>query len=385
MKKMQKRLLARSLGERRYRFNRPLLALATLLLGGAIGCGSGHPQTIPRQLAGATRQGPFVSPYAYEWFLRGEQALQVGDYDAAQEAFHRAEAWGPEDPLVMARVAESYAHLGDTAFAERWLTRGLERFPQSESLWRTRAKLARMQGDAAGTESALVRAYCIAPSSEQAVMELAASLGSTHPEHRAPLLRTFRLQTGSTYRTATAEFDAALAAIPVSLGHAAEAMHYLLAHTPGGRAHVERGLAALRDNNRTITAGLLVSLLEPAAVSKTLRIGLLADAGLVADASRFLEEHGASSTDDTIRLWMRLNDTEKARLLAEREYRAAPTLRHAWRLARIETAHPQREVVLRGAARLAAIPPTTTPYPEAQQLLREVMSRERLSGLARAF
>ena len=59
----------------------------------------------------------------------GVQLFQQGNYADARESFQAALALKPEDPAVLYNLGECYAHLGDTAKAERFYQDCLHRAP----------------------------------------------------------------------------------------------------------------------------------------------------------------------------------------------------------------------------------------------------------------
>ncbi|MCA9583119.1 MAG: tetratricopeptide repeat protein, partial [Myxococcales bacterium] len=79
---------------------RVLGLLCGCLLASVSGCGGAKTPEVTRTLDGAARRGYFVSPYSYEWYVRGELAMERGDFEGAADAFERALLGPEEDPYV---------------------------------------------------------------------------------------------------------------------------------------------------------------------------------------------------------------------------------------------------------------------------------------------
>ncbi len=95
-----------------------VLVLATAALGS--GCTRRSSYVTTRQIGGESVRGEFISPAAYEAFLRGEMALANSDYDAAIREFRRAQLRS-SDGLILGRLAIAYARSGNIALAEQLL------------------------------------------------------------------------------------------------------------------------------------------------------------------------------------------------------------------------------------------------------------------------
>ena len=101
----------------------------------AVGCATTQPRTVTRIVDGRVQKGPFIPPYAYAWFIRGEVAATQGRYDAAVVAFESARATPSEDPYLLSRLADAHQKAGDRSAAidvvtetgdtgQYWLTEG---------------------------------------------------------------------------------------------------------------------------------------------------------------------------------------------------------------------------------------------------------------------
>ncbi len=126
---------------------------------------------MPRRIDGEIVTGPAVAPRTYEIFLEGERALARGNLEAARRAFAAA---SPEsDPVVLGRLAEVSARLGDASGAKRMLDEGDRRFPDSEAISMARARVAETSGDVEAAIAAYRRASELAPSSPDPVLAAA--------------------------------------------------------------------------------------------------------------------------------------------------------------------------------------------------------------------
>ncbi|MCP3098555.1 tetratricopeptide repeat protein [Myxococcus sp. K15C18031901] len=79
--------------------------------------------------AAATDEGAFSSSASYGHYLRARLAHHAGDHRAAVDALRLALATDEGHPLLLTRLAEEYARLGDLEKAERELRRAVERAP----------------------------------------------------------------------------------------------------------------------------------------------------------------------------------------------------------------------------------------------------------------
>ena len=169
----------------------PLTLRTGLALGalGALlcaGCPAGEPTLlIVRRVGGEQRTGTFVSPFAYEWFMRGELAAGAGDWPGAAEAFRMALAGPDEDPLVLARLADALDHAGDRAAADEALAEG-ERIDECpEAIWLVRGAIAERHDQRDTAIAAYTRAASCAPQSADGPLALAALLERAGQSARA--------------------------------------------------------------------------------------------------------------------------------------------------------------------------------------------------------
>ncbi|MFW6050787.1 MAG: tetratricopeptide repeat protein, partial [Myxococcota bacterium] len=161
-----------------------------LLAAAAAGCAGTPAPEVARVMGGERREQTFVSPYAYEWYVRGELAAAHGDLEAAARAFQRARSGPEDDPYVIARLADVLDRLGRRGEAERVLDEGLALDPASEAVWLARARIARRHDALGDALEAYHQAEQAAPASPEAPLELAELLREAgRPGRAAAVLR----------------------------------------------------------------------------------------------------------------------------------------------------------------------------------------------------
>lgn len=158
------------------------------------------------------QQGPFVSPYAYEWFIEGEVAAAKGEHDEAAMALETASAAPADDELLLTRLAEEYERSGAARRADRTLATARRAYPDSPRVWLTQGRLAQHRGEHEAAILAFLRAKQLAPSWEEPVLELADTLRAQGHDLRAQALLVEHVATSSranTHRTRRALIDLA--------------------------------------------------------------------------------------------------------------------------------------------------------------------------------
>jgi len=159
----------------------PLIGLLTLAA-----CAYPRPPSeVVRVLDGERERGGFVSPYAYEHFVRAELAVATGDDETAVDEYRMARSSASDDPLLAARLAETLDRLGRPDAAARALEEAEAMDPQSEALWLARARIAQRAGETEAALEALVAAREAAPRSTAPVLALAELLRAGGSEERA--------------------------------------------------------------------------------------------------------------------------------------------------------------------------------------------------------
>lgn len=149
-----------------------LLLFLSLSLSGCGGAG----YRIERTVGGAVRSGPFVPPYAYEHFVRGELALAHGEYARAAEEYGMARSGADDDPLLCAQLARALHLSGDARAARAALEDGFRLDPASEAVHLAAGFIDEANGD---LEAALAHdeaALSAAPRSRAAIDALVSLL-----------------------------------------------------------------------------------------------------------------------------------------------------------------------------------------------------------------
>lgn len=129
-----------------------------------------------RTVGGEVREGPAVSPYAYEHYVRGELALARGDLAEAALELDEARAGGRDDPYVLARLADVLDRLEQPARAQELLDEAEQLDPEAEVVWLTRGRLAERHDRLDEAEAAYAEASAAAPESSDGPLALAAVL-----------------------------------------------------------------------------------------------------------------------------------------------------------------------------------------------------------------
>jgi tetratricopeptide (TPR) repeat protein len=133
------------------------------------GCATSAPAT---SAVPAAQKRPFVPPFAYEAYVRGELALAAQRPDQALLQFELATAAPEEDAFLLSRLAEAHAQAGDRESALRTLA-DAERVDSCEpEIWLTRGRWAEADQDEAAAELAYRRALACAPDAERARVAL---------------------------------------------------------------------------------------------------------------------------------------------------------------------------------------------------------------------
>lgn len=84
---------------------------------------------------------------AEQLFVRGMTRAYIGDYDGAVELYERALGLAPDDPAVLAALAEAHEARGDLTTALFFASRAVERAPNEPSGYRLLAGLQLASGD----------------------------------------------------------------------------------------------------------------------------------------------------------------------------------------------------------------------------------------------
>jgi len=347
----------------------------------ASACGGGTLPPVARHMGGQRIVGSFVSPYSYEWFVRGELALARGDLGEAAEAFEMARAGPEEDPLVLARLAEVLDRLERTDDADRVLEDGLASFPDSEALWLAGAQIAAGRGDTEEAIAAYRRAMAVAPGSEHGPVALSRLLKDQGAAGRAEeLLESF-------LRTNPDGVAALRARLELALGRGdadanARSIEELLRVAPARAGEVIQAAETLFEAGRPALAARVLSAVPKRSVDPQLLLRVLIAAGHRDRAEALLGTLPVESLGGALaraRFFLLVGRPRRAREIAELEgaLQASPEAALIEGLARLEQGEAGT-----AAERLMDVPRDASGYPEAQAALIRCLEGQGLEGLA---
>lgn len=145
-----------------------LLAFIPLLAA----CGAGA-YPVARVLDGEVREGVFVSPYAYEHFMRAELAVAAGDDETALREYALARTGPADDAYVIARQAAAALRLGRMQEVDALLAAGRELDAESEPIALMMGRVAERRSDFDGASGHYAQAHRFAPNSTEPAQRLA--------------------------------------------------------------------------------------------------------------------------------------------------------------------------------------------------------------------
>ncbi|HJL24361.1 MAG TPA: hypothetical protein RMH80_19135, partial [Polyangiaceae bacterium LLY-WYZ-15_(1-7)] len=240
------------------------------------------PATVARVVGGERRAGAFVSPYAYEHFVRAELAAAEGRWEEAIAEYEQARLGPSDDAYVVARMALALEAAGRAAEADRALEAGLALDPESEAVFLARGRILAGRGEREAAIEATARAAELAPDSDGPVLQLAELLRAGGADARALAL----------LERAEASPHALRARLTLALERrdaeaSGEAVEALLRVAPLRIAEVEQAAAlALEEERPALALRLLAHLPEEAAAG--LRVDALLAAGRADEAEALL-------------------------------------------------------------------------------------------------
>ncbi|MBW2684474.1 MAG: hypothetical protein JRE19_01005 [Deltaproteobacteria bacterium] len=159
--------------------------LGSIFLLGVAACASPTLHSVPRVVDGHVEHGPFVSPYAYEWFIEGEVSAAKGQHDQSAMAFEAAAAAPSDDVLLMTRLAEEYELSGASRRADRTLTLARRFYPGSARVALTNGRIQEHRGNDEEALSSFAHAQELAPTWDAPVVAIAETLIATGRTQRA--------------------------------------------------------------------------------------------------------------------------------------------------------------------------------------------------------
>ncbi len=351
------------------------MALAVAL--GACGGAASYP--VARHMDGERVVGTFVSPYSYEHFIRAELARDQGDLETAAQELSMARAGPDEDPLVMSLLAEVLEELGRSEDADRLLEDAERRFPDAESVWLARGRIAERRDDSEAAIAAYEAAEVRAPRSETGPLALARLLRSEAKSGRADaVLARYIHRSGGTVGALRAQL--ALSVARRDAARALEAVRALLLLAPARSDEVIAVATTALETGHPILAARLLDATPNA--PPRLRLRALLAAHRKADAEALLATLRDDELDGPLgraRFLLAVGRAMEARELAD--------------VVAAETDDPEALLVggqarlslgdLSGAARLLSrVPASSTSATEARLGLAEALAAQGLAGAA---
>ncbi|MFW2387989.1 MAG: hypothetical protein ACN4G0_06620 [Polyangiales bacterium] len=282
---------------------------------------------MPRVVDGEVEMGPFVSPYAYEWFIEGEASASMGRHDEAAIAFENATAAPADDELLLTRLAEEYELSGASRRADRTLAIARRSHPRSPRVALTQGRLAQHRGANDEALASYAHAAELAPRWDEPVLATAQALQATRQTERAVAVlfdyvatddggrseRARSMLLGLLERTGDAETLLQVSSLKSTVGNAT-----------GARAAAE---LALRTGQPRLAARLLAKTMNsPTDVTLWLRAALASgDREKVAELLEGPEGAQLAGLVERIDLLLRLGKDESALALLD-ETERSPTI-----------------------------------------------------------
>ena len=229
-------------------------------------------RSVPRVVDGRVENGPFVSPYAYEWFIEGEMSAAKGQHGQAAMAFEAATAAPADDVMLLTRLAEEYELSGESRRADRSLVLARRFYPRTARVALAEGRIQRYRGADDEALSSFARANDLAPAWDAPIVAIAETLVAGGHTQRAKAILLEYLDTS----------------LGVPSANARRAL-LDLARRMGDAETLERALALDPSSNKAERAQLAG--------------GLALEAGQPALAARILVE--ALDTPGNITLWLR--------------------------------------------------------------------------------
>ncbi len=243
--------------QKAFRYAVDVVRFGALIVLGLGACAPAVPRSVPRVVDGHVEQGPVISPYAYEWFLRGELASAIGEHDDAAIAFENAVAAPTVDVVVMSRLAEEYELSGASRRADRALALARRAFPGSARVELAQGRILQSRGDEEGAIDSFVLARRAAPGAPEPVIALSKALHATGHRHRAyATLLDYVATTPREHARAALDLLIAMSTAAGDSQTLREALALDTRVSPEERAH-EAGALALHEGQPALAARIL--------------------------------------------------------------------------------------------------------------------------------
>ncbi len=230
----------------------------------------------------------FVSPFAYEWFVRAELLRARGDLGSAIEAYRMVLADADDDPYVLSRLATALDEHGETEQAQAAATQARQSDACSEAAWLATAVLAARHAQLEGAYAAYEHAESCAPWSGMGPLALAELLRSRGQLARASAvlarLAARKVPASSTAARARVELALAASDAPAAL----EAARAWLQLDAAAATPLQRTAQLLLDTGKPALAASLLDQLPQRPELTALRVQALLAAGRLPAAESLL-------------------------------------------------------------------------------------------------
>lgn len=364
---------------RQFQYDSGVGRLASIILLGVAACTSPVLRTVPRVVDGELEHGPFVSPYAYEWFIEGEASASKGQHDQAAMAFENAAAAPADDELLMTRLAEEYELSGESRRADRTLNLARRAYPRSPRVAFAEGRLAQYRGKDDEAIAAFLRARELGRSWDAPVIALAETLAAAGHEERASAILleylTTSLDAGSERVRQVLVELARRRGDAETLG---QAIAFDPRSTPAGRA-IEAGRLALGSGQPALAARIFAASLDTPE-NVTLWVHALMQSGDREEAALFLrrvDSERLGGLSEHVALLLEIDEAAAALAL----------LQSAERTAKLESAKGRALLAhgdyLQAAAVLSEVPLGAASFEDARIALAQCsISQGRLGAAA---
>lgn len=312
------------------------MRIAVLISLVLVGCAAPQPRTVPRVVDGQVESGPFVSPYAYHWFIVGEVEATKNAYESSAIAFEAARAAPSEDAFLLTRLAEAYERVNEPRHADRALADAWRLAPSSELVWLAKGRIHELRKEPDDAVRAYQQASEVAPSSAAPPMALARLLRSRGQGARAQAVLESYLRWSESSRAdvhrvhlelalARGDLQAVTAMLEEPNNEATRsqardaAWHAYANDRPGLAARLLEGTADNPADRRLLVRALVASGQNEKALAILRDISSEALGGVLQHAEIYLEAGNAKATQDLLK---RSKDTPKRRFLIGAAYLA---------------------------------------------------------------
>lgn len=346
------------------------------------GCGGSGGYAIERTVGGEQRLGTFVAPHSYEHFVLGELARGRGAFEEAIEHYELARAGAEDDPLLIARIADSRDRIGDRAGADRAIQEGMRLDDRSQAIWMARGEMAERRGEAEAAVESYARASELADGDEAPVLALARVLRERGSLDRADAVLEEWLARAER-STGAARARLALALSRDDARAAGLAALELARSSPSHAREVIESARTVLDAGHPTLAHRILALVPEASVPRAFRLEVAIAADHRSESEALLASWAPETPAELLaaaRAWIVLGDPDQAAELAR-----VATSRGAGNDARLVLAQARlaQGQVADAASIAASIPRGASAGEEARALVAAALVRSGLPALSR--